>query len=269
MKPTCLVVLALSACAAGAHAQTPSTVYRGVTVSPEVERGIALIDVSDLFEPGMSDTGTRVFGLPGKRMGLNGVGEPRRLSLADDERDSRNSRAWGLSVGIEGGPLTFRVAHQNKAVAKVAPAMSLGNRMDAKNTIVALNVDIGFAKTYAAYSANRGWGSSPLWNPDNPYGAAMASTPSTDSRDTLIGIAVPYGATTFLATFVRKNDRDRANRDVDQLAFGATYRISRKTDFYAAYSVVQNSNSAGYMARKILDDGKGWSALNIGMRHSF
>lgn len=269
MKSSCLVVLALGACAAGAHAQTQSTVYRGHLASPATERSMALIDVSDLFEPGMTDTDTKVFGFPGKRMGLSSVAEARRPTLGDEERDSRNSRAWGLSVGFESGPVMFRVAHQNKAVAKVAPATYLGNRTDAKNSIIAANIDLGGIKTYAAYSANRGWGSSPLWNPDNPYGAAMASTPSTDSRDMLVGLAVPYGATTFLASFVRKNDRDLANRDVDMLAFGATYKISRKTDFYAAYSVVRNSNDAGYMARKILDDGKGWSALNIGMRHSF
>ena len=272
MKSSCLAVLTLCACAAGAHAQTQSTVYRGHLTSPETERGMALIDVSDLFEPGLTDTATKVFGYPGKRMGLSNANEPRRPTLAtlsDDEGDSRNSRAWGLSVGLEKGPLTFRVAHQNKSVAKVAPAMYMGNRTDAKNSIVAVNVDLGPVKTYAAYSANRGWGSSPLWNPDNPYGAAMASTPSTDSRDTLVGVAVPLGATTFLASFVRKNDRDLANRDVDQLAFGATYKVSRKTDFYAAYSVVRSSNETGYLARRILDEGKGWSALNVGMRHSF
>jgi len=269
MKSSCFLVLALGACAAGAHAQTQSTVYRGSLAHPSAENSLKLIDVSDLFEPGMTDSATKVFGYPGKRMGLSNVGEPRGLTLADEERDSRNSRAWGLSVGLEQGPVTFRVAHQNKSVAKVAPAMYLGNRTDAKNTIVAANVDFGLVKAYAAYSANRGWGSSPLWNPDNPYGAAMASTPSTDSRDTLVGIAVPYGATTFLASFVRKNDRDRANRDVDQFAFGGTYQISRKTDFYAAYSVVQDRNRSGYMATRILEDGKGWSSLNIGMRHSF
>ena len=278
MKSSCLAVVTLCACAAGAHAQTTSTeltqpaqstAYRGYLASPETERGMALIDVSDLFEPGMTDSATKVFGYPGKRMGLANVSEPRRYAQPEDRSDSRNSRAWGLSVGVERGPVTLRLAHQNKSVAKVAPAMYLGNRTDAKNSIAAINIDLGPVTTYAAYSANRGWGSSPLWNPDNPYGAAMASTPSTDSRDTLVGIAVPVGATTFLASFVRKNDRDLANRDVDQLAFGATYKISRKTDFYAAYSVVRNSNDAGYLARKILDDGKGWSALNVGMRHSF
>lgn len=269
MKTSPFAVIALCACAAGAHAQTQTSAYRAAIAGTDARQGLALVDVSDLFEPGTPETATKVFGYPGKRMGLQDMTEPRGIALNNYERDRQNNRAWGLSVGIAGGPVTLRLAHQNKSVAKVAPATALGVRMDAKNSIVAANVDLGRMKAYAAYSANRGWGSSPLWNPDNPYGAAMASTPSTDSRDILVGIAIPMRATTYLVSFVRKNDRDRANRDVDMLAFGATYQVSRRTDFYAAYSLVKQRTGPGYMALTAPDGGKGWSALNVGMRHSF
>jgi predicted porin len=267
MNRTCLVLLALGACAAGAHARTPDP-YRIVIPGPEGELSISVVDVSDLFEPGMTDTETKVFGFPGKRMGLTGAGEPRQLTLSGLDRDSKNSRAWGLSVGFQTGPVTFRVAHQNKNVIRVAPALSMGNRLDAKNSILAANVSLGIVKAYAAYSANRGWGSSPLWNPDNPYGAALATTPSTDSRDVLVGVAMPAGPTTFLASFIRKNDRDLANHDADQLAFGATYKVSRRTDYYSAYSLTRARTGPGYMSASY-GPTKGSSALNFGMRHSF
>lgn len=269
MKSTCLTAILLSACAANAFGQT-SEVYRVAIPGSAGKLGIAVIDTSDLYEPGMVDSATKVFGYPGKRMGLTSAAEARSPTIAGLDRDSRNSRAWGMSVGFETGPVVFRVAHQNKNVAKVAPAMQLGNRIDAKNTILAANLNIGFAKAYAAYSANRGWGSSPLWNPDNPYGAAMASAPSTDSRDVLVGVAVPLStSTTFLASFVRKNDRDLANRDVDQFAFGSTYTVSRRTDFYAAYSHIRPREGPGYMLGSPVGFYKGTSALNVGMRHSF
>ncbi|MES2325146.1 MAG: porin [Pseudomonadota bacterium] len=260
MDRSCLVLLALGACASVAHAQAPDP-YRIVIPGPDGDLSISVIEVSDLFEPGLADTETKVFGYPGKRMGLTNAGEPRRLTLSGLERDSRNSRAWGLSVGFQSGPVTFRVAHQNKNVIRVAPALSMGNRLDAKNTILAANVSLGLVKAYAAYSANRGWGSSPLWNPDNPYGASLATTPSTDSRDVLVGVALPYGQTTFLASFIRKNDRDLANHDADQVAFGATYKVSRRADYYAAYSLTR--------PRTVFGQDKNSSALNIGMRHSF
>ncbi|MCB2487475.1 porin, partial [Listeria monocytogenes] len=76
-----------------------------------------------------------------------------------------------------------------------------------------------------------------LFNPDNPYGASVASTSSTDSRDVLMGVAVTVSRQpTLLASFVRRNDRDPANNDARQLAVGATYAMSRRMDFYAAYS---------------------------------
>jgi predicted porin len=266
MKLTCLAVLALSACAAGAHAQTSR--YRLAAPAVPTKHGIALIDASTLLEPGMTDSATRAFGYPGKRLGLENVGDARPLNINGYDRDGVN-RAWGMSVGMQTGPVTLRIAHQNKNVAKVAPAMPLGIRTDAKNTIVAANIDIGMVKAYTAYSASRGWGSSPLWNPDNPYGALMATTPSTDSRDLLVGVALPLGRTTLLASFVRKNDRDLANFDVDQFAFGGTYTISRRTDFYAAYSLTQPRSGPGYMAGTAFSSSKGFSAVNLGMRHSF
>jgi predicted porin len=266
MKPSRLAVLALSLCAAGAHAQT-SPVYRLAAPSIATKQGTVVIDASSLLEPGMSSSATQVFGYPGRRMGLENVGDERAFSGID--RDALRNRAWGISVGLEGGPLSLRIAHQNKNVAKVAPAMPLGNRIDARNSIVAANLDLGLFKAYAAYSANRGWGSSPLWNPDNPYGAQMASSPSTNSRDVLMGLALPMGKTTWLASFVRKNDHDLANRDVDQFAMGGTYAMSRRTDFYAAYSLTEPRTGPGYMAGTPVASTRGSSALNLGMRHSF
>jgi len=269
MKPVTLLVLVLGACAASADAQSNQS-YRAESDTIKVKRGVRLLDASSLVEPGMADSATKVFGYPGKRMGLDNVAEPRALSIADFDRDARNNRAWGLSVGVKAGLFTFRAAHQNKAVGKFVPAMAFGNYADAKNSIVAANIDIGPVKAYTAYSASRGWGSSPLWNPDNPYGANMASTPSTNSRDVLVGMAVPAGRhTTLLASFVRKNDRDLANRDADQLALGGTYTLSRSTDFYAAFSHIRmrvdNRSPLGLQGAA----GSGFSAVNVGMRRSF
>lgn len=266
-----LTVIVFSLAAASAHAQTVRT-YRGVIESTVVPanslHGTLAIDMSNLIEPGEGDSATRVFGFPGKRFGLEDSAGSTVLGIANVDDEARRHRAWGITVGVEGSLFGLRVAHQNKNVARVAPAMPLGNRMDAKNSIIAATMNLGFAKLYTAYSANRGWGSSPLWNPDNPYGALMASTPSTDSRDVLMGVAVPTGATTWLATFVRKNDRDLTNLDADQFAFGATYSLSRRTDFYAAYSHTQFRPGAA-LGGISLGSARGSSALNIGMRHAF
>jgi predicted porin len=184
-------------------------------------------------------------------------------------RDPAANRAWGVSFGLERGPLTIRLAHQNRNMAPVAPATAIGNNLDAKNSILAANLRLGGATAYAAYSANRGWGSSPLFNPDNPYGASMAATPSLDSRDVLVGLALPCGPATLLASFVRKNDRDLPNRDANQLAFGASYTLSRHTDFYASYSRITNRGGAVNSLPDATLSTAAFSALNLGMRHGF
>lgn len=179
------------------------------------------------------------------------------------------NRAWGLMLGFEAGPWAMRAAHQNRAVAAVAPATSMGNNVDAKNSVLAANLRVGAGTAYAAYSVSRGYGSAPLWNPDNPYSASLASTPSTDSRDMLVGVALPCGGVTWLASFIRKNARDLANRDASQLALGATYAMARHTDLYVAYSRINNRSGAGDALGNGSFNGGASSAVNIGMRHGF
>jgi predicted porin len=183
--------------------------------------------------------------------------------------DPMADRAWGMTIGLDYGPFSLRAAHQNRHVAQVHLYDLAGNNMDAKNSLIAANLRTRWGTAYAAYSANRGWGSSPLYNPDNPYGAGVASTSSTDSRDTLVGVAVPMTrSTTFLASFIHKNDRDLANRDANQFAVGASYVVSRSTDFYAALSRTVNTNGTGILIGGAARP-SGSSAVNVGMRHAF
>jgi predicted porin len=284
MKRSVLVIALLGAGVGSACAQGPTGVY-GVQDAGIVSRQhnleyLALTDVGDVFKGGMAGSNSKLFGsFVGNFVGNSGRqpdnsfnlygrdanGVSPGASYGVGERDPAANRAWGLSVGFERGPLAIRLAHQNRIAAPVAPATPMGNNMDAKNSILAANLRLGSATAYAAYSANRGWGSSPLFNPDNPYSASMASTPSLDSRDVLVGLALPCGPTTLLASYVRKNDRDLANLDANQVAFGASYALSRRTDFYASYSRITNRGGAGNAS----PGAAGVSALNLGMRHGF
>jgi predicted porin len=199
----------------------------------------------------------------------NGVSTGSSWTVDEANAGPQGDRAWGMSFGVDQGPLSLRAAHQARRVARVRLYDTLGSSMDIRSSIVAANLRLGWGTAYAAYASNRGWGGSPLYNPDNPYGAGVASTASTNSRDTLFGVAVPATrSTTFLASFIHKNDRDLANRDANQFAVGASYVLSRKTDFYAALSHTMVTNGTG-----ILIGGAGHpsgsSAVNVGMRHAF
>jgi predicted porin len=235
-------------------------------------------DVGDPFHAGTAGRANNLVYPSGRRID-SGVGY---FSSANERVSSNSSftydtlggdpvgdRAWGLTVGYDYGALSLRAAHQNRHVAEVHLYDLAGNTMAAKNSIVAANLRTRWGTAYAAYSANRGWGSSPLYNPDNPYAAGVASTSSSDSRDTLAGVAMPMSsATTFLASFIHRNDRDLANRDANMIAFGASYVMSRKTDFYAAFSHTVNTNGSGILIGGAARP-TGSSAVNVGMRHAF
>lgn len=239
---------------------------------------LALTEVADPFKGGTAGSATNLVGYSAKRMDntieyatpdTHGFTAAAAYGFGEHAGNASADRAFGASVGYANGPLTLRVAHQNKSAAVAAQAGELATSAVARNTILAANVQLGAATAYAAWSVNKGAASSPFWNPDNPYGAAIPATASTDSRDILVGVAVPFGATTLLASYVRKNDRDAANRDADQIAVGATYAVSRRTDFYAAYARIKNRHGAAYTVGNASEAGAGSSALNIGMRHAF
>lgn len=235
-------------------------------------------DVGDLFHTGTSGKASNLV-TPSGFLANNDVRyySSRMDGLSTDSSwtvdtlggNSMANRAWGMTVGYDIGPLSLRAAHQNRHVAQVQLYNLVGSNMDAKNSIIAANFRMRWGTAYAAYAANRGWGSSPLYNPDNPYAAGVASTSSTDSRDTITGVAVPVTrSTTFLASFIRKNDRDLANRDARQFAIGASYVVSSKTDFYAAFSHTVNTNSSGILINGAARPA-GSSAVNVGMRRAF
>lgn len=228
----------------------------------------ALNEVGDPFQGGLAaqsaPRGMRADDSEGFEGRFAGVSAGAKWRKGDVD-GSPSGRAWGMTVGVNLGPLNIRAAHQNRNVAKVTRYNEVDITMAARNSIVAANMRFDWGTAYTAYSANRGWGNSPLFNPDNPYGASVAATRSTDSRDVLMGVAVPVSRqTTLLASFVRRNDRDPANNDARQLAVGATYAMSRRMDFYAAYSHIQHLAGVHLGVKP----GNG-SSLNVGMRRAF
>ncbi|MFC0252672.1 porin [Massilia consociata] len=247
---------------------------QGLTVGRQYSlEFLALADVGDPFHGGLAGSASPAAGGRRTEDSVTYQGQFKGFTAGSswgkgDIDGSPSGRAWGMTVGFSAGPFTLRAAHQNRNVAKITRYDQVGISMAAKNSIIAANLQLGWGTAYAAYSASRGWGSSPLFNPDNPYGAGITTTPSTDSRDVLAGVAVPLGhATTLLASYIRKNDRDPANRDAQQVAVGATYAVSRRLDFYAAYSHIRHTG--GLANGVVRPGGGGGGAVNVGMRRAF
>ena len=196
-------------------------------------------------------------------------------ALGEQPGDSTAGRQFGLGLGYSLGPLNARLAYNHRnndltagAGAAQIPPLPAQDRDIGRNTLIAANYDFGVAKAYAAYGVDKGTNSAVLPNAGTPFGGIRA-TPSTDSRDWLIGAAVPWRGTTFLASYVSKNDKTAFDQDAHQWAIGATHALSKRTSLYTAYAKIKNKRGAGYTVGNNTEAGSGDAAFNLGVRHAF
>lgn len=236
---------------------------------------LALADVADPFKGGMAGNAGNLVGYTSERYDnailyltpkRHGLIAGAIYSFGEAPYSSAANRAYGASLAYAGGALRLTLAHQRKnGIAGGTPPAS---DSAARNTLLAANLHLGPATAYVAYGVNRGEGSSP-WDRSNPTGLLAQAASSTDSRDVLLGVSVPRGATTYLASYIRKDDRSGMQRDATQFAVGMTYALSPRTDFYASYAKIRNAGGAAYTVGNATETGRGDAAFNVGLRHAF
>ncbi|MYN41930.1 porin [Duganella sp. FT109W] len=237
-----------------------------------------LTDVADPFHGGMAGSAANLVGYTTKRYdntikytsprSRSGLIGSVIYSFGESPFNSKVNRAYGATIGYEKGRVNLSITHQRKDNLLDATGTTPAVDQSASNSLVAANVDFGRFVGYAAYGHSKGDGSS-QWDETNPYGAVAQRDPSTNSRDVLLGVAVPMGATTLLASVIHKDDRGLANRDANQIAIGASYALSKRTNVYTSVAKIQNRNGAGYTVGNASNRGSGDRAINIGLRHAF
>jgi predicted porin len=98
----------------------------------------------------------------------------------------------------------------------------------------------------------------------------------------LVGVTVPFGKHAILASY-SKSKFDDASGDsagnAKQWALGYTYALSKRTNFYAAYSDISNDNEKANKANKVQrgastgdasNDGQGYqNGIQFGLKHTF
>lgn len=119
-----------------------------------------------------------------------------------------------------------------------------------ESVLLAANWDLGVAKIFAAFANNDG-------------------IANADSRDYLVGATVPFGPHTFIATYINKDGRNAFAGDGAQLwALGYTYKLSKRTNFYASYGQINNDGTL-FTVGNNSEAGSGDTAFNFGVRHLF
>lgn len=178
--------------------------------------------------------------------------------------DRRAGRALGGAVAYVRGPWQVRLGHhQRYAVA------AQGQRDMVRNTLLSAVYDFGVIRTHVAFGVDKGPESTATRDTGNAFSYPVAPVPSNDSRAVMLGVTIPQGAGTWIASYIRKIDRTGNRQHATQLAAGYRYALSRRTDVYAVYGRMLNQNGAGYTIGNATGEGSGDRAINLGLRHSF
>lgn len=170
-----------------------------------------------------------------------------------------NNRQIGAAIGYALNPINVRLAYNIKRNA--------ADTASSKNLLLGATWDLQVAKAFVAIAENDGPDSSPLPNITNSFG--FTPVRSAKSRDYLIGASIPFGNHTFIASYIRKDDRTGANNDASQIAVGYTYALSKRTNLYAAWGSINNKRLASYTVGNNSEPGSGDKAINLGVRHIF
>jgi predicted porin len=261
----------------GVSSKTAGTVTLGRQYTPYYE---TLRDVGDPFAMGYAGTAKNLFPVAAyetrnsnavvyKTPNLEGFTGAVSYSLGETAGDASAARQVGGSLGYNNGPLNVAVAYNMKN-NDTATVKTTGV---AHNSLIAANYDFQVVKLYGAFSSDKGLGSAPI----NGTSTATATTsafgytfaPTQNSSDALIGLTAPAGNGTVMASYIRKNDKEAANRDADQWAIGYNYALSKRTSTYVAYAKIKNKNGAGYTVGNNTEAGTGDKAFNLGLKHSF
>lgn len=179
--------------------------------------------------------------------------------------DSAAGRQLGGAIEYTAGPLRLRFGYHDRN----NDTATLRNTDNARNAVLGAVYDFRVVKLHGIYGRNKGLNSSVWRNNNNPFGYAQAPVASTDSRDALLGLTVPFGAHALLASWIRKDDRTPRNQDARQLALGYRYTLSKRTELYAAYARIDNENGASYTVGSAIEAGTGDRAASVGIRHAF
>ncbi len=94
----------------------------------------------------------------------------------------------------------------------------------------------------------------------------------------LLGLTVPVGKLAFKASYIFSDGNNAAGGNAQQLAIGANYALSKRTDIYTAYSTIDNDSADGRrpLVRRVSSVGDSANSggtftdgFQVGVRHLF
>ena len=161
------------------------------------------------------------------------------------------SRQLGAYLSYSAAPVNIRLGYLKK---NTDSATTSPETRDVTNWILAGNWDVKVAKLFAAFTNND---------------EAIYTPIRRKSKDYLVGAQVPFNKHTFIASYIYKDGDEGMTGNANQLAFGYTYTMSKRTNLYAAWGRINNGTNSALTVGNNSDPGYGDKALNLGIRHIF
>lgn len=184
-----------------------------------------------------------VYGTPTNLGGFSGEAS---YSFGEVPGAASQGRVLGLTVGYANGPFSTNLIYNNANNIPTA-----GNpAVNTKNTGVGASYDMKVATVSGLIQRNKSDAAAPL-----------------DTQDYLVGVKVPFGANALLASYIRHKNKAIANADTDQIAFGYTHALSKRTTLYTSVSRVSNDAAASLQTPGF--PGGSVKSFNVGINHSF
>jgi predicted porin len=208
----------------------------------------------DPFDGGFGGDYGRIFIAGGKRANnsvvydtpnFNGVDVEAMYVVGEQAGDAAKARQMGLSLSYKKGPADFKLVWDSMNSNPVSPAPIVATR----STAIGGNYKFPIVTIFAVAQVNRS-------------SAAVA----LDTRDYLLGFAVPFGASKVIGTYIKHENRAANDSDTRQFALGYTYALSKRSNLYTSYARLENDRLAKMQTAALGGTDRVFSA---GIRHLF
>jgi predicted porin len=214
------------------------------------------LDTVDPFDTGLTGSSTNLMN-PGtvrtdnaiqySSMNMGGFTANVLYGLGEKAGNTSLNSTTDLSLNYANGPIGVYGAYDYQ---KLTPT----NRQ--KLALLGGTYDFSVVKAYLAYETEKDDG-------------------AMDYRDWMVGVTVPLGNGTVIASYINKKDRSGANLGGKQYALGYTYAMSKRTTLYTSYGHIDNdANGTNFVGDassggSVPAAGRNSNAVTFGVGHKF
>ncbi|MGA8010519.1 MAG: porin [Thiomonas sp.] len=193
--------------------------------------------------------------------------------------NNANGRGYNVVLTYNNGPISAGGSYLNHNFTATSAIPTSALMLDSTGRAITplggyftnklLNIyggyDFGVAKVTAYYAQEKfGDGAAMVGGGQNP-----------DLKIWNLGLTVPVGSGSVLASFGERKDSNLANSQVKQVAIGYTYTLSKQTNLYASYAHISNDANVDQYVGDATIAGSGAmggassSGFALGIRHQF